>query len=455
MKKIKLIAVPLLLSLLFSCESTAINEDDILDSPDTNENISAIVDENSNLLPSQILKEPEDFEEPLVRDLELPVIQETVVYKEEAPEEINIEETQPEEVLTQEIVTESEKDSLIEPEQVTPEQKVAELPKETAKENTPKAIKNPTSLPKAETKPEKIAEQKSPASEKKTIDADVQIPEALPQEESNPIVELPKKEVIPSREIVVNKNETITVRYPGYGWIYLGSDSENNNLVSTGRKIEEDETIYTLTAKNAGTQIHHFYKVDSLTGNYIDDYLKVTVTENQGSVYTIVKVPDYEEIVPQRPVSPALSSANKATVQEQSVKQEVKPTEKRSFETYTPEPEEYKEEVVPPKKTVENNEYVENLDADDLLKRAKELFDEKKYIESNKYVTSFLEIATSNRDEGLYLKGQILEQDGETKNIKESISTYETIVNNYPESYYWDDAHKRIIYLNRFYIQIR
>lgn len=463
MKKIALLLVTFSSIILFSCASdSAENQDDeILDSPAT------LVSENlqDEDLPSSHLVEPEDFEEPLVRDLE--PVEETAVPN--ITKITTVPELEPYE--TKEVViTPEENAQTNEPAEKTDlsenkitENKVKEAPKaqntNTKIDNTKK---DTVSLPKEN----KVSEQKKEEpkntanNQTKTVEKNetplVEV-EAETINPVNPIMDTEPVKHLPSRSVTVNTNETLTVKYPGYGWIYLGSDSEYNNLVSTGRKIENEETIYTLTAKKPGTQLHHFYKVDSITGEYIDDFLEVNVTDNSGSVYTVVQAPDYKEIIPERAVIPAVSSSKKApetTASENRV--EVKPNEKRNFEVYTPELTDDKEEpVITQKPAAPKEEYIENLDADDLLKKAKELFDEKKYTDSQKYLTSFMEIATKDRDEGLFLQGQIFEQDGKTKNIKEAINSYQSIVDNYPESYYWDDANKRIIYLNRFYIQIR
>lgn len=263
---------------------------------------------------------------------------------------------------------------------------------------------------------------------------------------------------VPSRKVKLNRNETLSVVYPGYGWIYMGSDAEENNLVSTGRKTNDFSTTYTLTAKKSGTQVHHFYKMDYLTGEYIDDYLEVTVEPEKGSVYTIVTAPDYATVVPQKPEKPAKSTATKkAELTDGSILDtEVLPNDKRDFIEYIPE-----NLVRTPDTEVElpaqeqQNPYTEVLNADDLLSTARRLYNEKKYEEAYTCLTAFFEIATSKRDEGLMLKGKVLEADSPKKNIKEAIRAYDTLINSYPESKYWDEANKRVIYLNRFYIEIR
>lgn len=275
--------------------------------------------------------------------------------------------------------------------------------------------------------------------------------------------------VVPSRKVTLKKGEMLQVIYPGSGWIYLGSLSEYNNLESRGRKVGDTQTIYTLYAKSAGTQIHHFYKTDNLTGNFIDDYLEVTVLDIKGSITTCVRAPEYSLIVPKQPERPALASTKNLT-EEETTPQEINLTQPQNTlinaninelpddkknEEYV---EKTKTEIESLNKSVETISESEinyyNFQADDLLKLAKELYQKKDYAQSYKAVQTFLIIATDKVDEGLYLKGQILEADNSLKDIKNAITTYEDLIQNYPSSSLWDDANKRITYLKRFYIDI-
>ena len=455
MKKYLFILATLLTFLFFSCASEAEseNEDDIIAPAviEDTETDNASISEVEALLPSELLPEPEDFEEPLVRDLDIKDIP-SLINEDKIIEEPIIETTK----TTAEIEIENQENNN-QPIELNSDS-ISSM-QETQLETNKQQTQNPTE--------NKIQDTKKIPDSKKTEEVSNQneAPETKPSvkneimEEEKAIVPLMEKEpeqIVPSRKVTVNTNETLSITYPGYGWIYLGSESENNNLVSTGRKVENEETVYTLTAKRAGTQLQHFYKVDTITGNFIDDWIEVEVLDNKGSVYTIVKAPDYAEIVPERPETPAVASSKKNISTAEILEKEVKPTEKRSYENYVPEPEVVNTtvtETIIPEPSV--NDYKENLSADDLLLKAQSLFNEKQFVESQKYVNNFLEIATNRRDEGLFLQGQILEQDGVTKNIKESIASYTNLIENFPESDLWDAANKRIIYLNRFYIQIR
>ena len=291
-----------------------------------------------------------------------------------------------------------------------------------------------------------------------------------------PVIEIqeePEEIIItPSRSVSLKKGETLVITYPGSGWIYMGSTSEYNNLASRGRKLGTTDTKYTLLAKEAGTQVHHFYKVDNLTGEYIDDYIEVTVLEKKGSSATVVNAPDYKEVVPKKAETPAKSSTTKkkeaeAQAQkqaEQEAKSEAK-TETRPAPAAASKPAAKTETKTEDTVIViddEETEVVEVLeegvesipDLESYMTQAKSLIQSKDYVKAYNALTTYLEYANDGRDEALYMLGQLLESDSSIKNIKEAINTYQSLCDSYPASKYWDSANKRIIYLKRFYIDI-
>ncbi len=83
------------------------------------------------------------------------------------------------------------------------------------------------------------------------------------------------------------------------------------------------------------------------------------------------------------------------------------------------------------------------------------MYNEKEYSAALKKLNQFFEFSTDNRDEALYLKGQILEAKSEVRDIKGALEAYTSLTKNYPASKLWDDANKRIIYLKRFYLEVR
>ena len=295
-----------------------------------------------------------------------------------------------------------------------------------------------------------------------------------------PVIEIqeePEEIIItPSRSVSLKKGETLVITYPGSGWIYMGSTSEYNNLASRGRKLGTTDTKYTLLAKEAGTQVHHFYKVDNLTGEYIDDYIEVTVLEKKGTSSTVVNAPDYKEVVPKKAETPAKSSTTKKKEAEAQAQKQAEEEAKAQAKTETTT--EAKATAATASKSSaktetktedtvividdEETEVVEVLeegvesipDLESYMTQAKSLIQSKDYVKAYNALTTYLEYANDGRDEALYMLGQLLESDSSIKNIKEAINTYQSLCDSYPASKYWDSANKRIIYLKRFYIDI-
>lgn len=115
----------------------------------------------------------------------------------------------------------------------------------------------------------------------------------------------PESVVTPSRTMAVQTNQLFSVEYPGNGWIYQGNIDENGlrdmrqrNFVFGGRKLNSQNQSYTLCALRSGAYLLHFYKNDVLSGNYIDDYLEVVVSEGAAGDAVILKAPDYAEVIP-------------------------------------------------------------------------------------------------------------------------------------------------------------
>ncbi len=307
------------------------------------------------------------------------------------------------------------------------------------------------------------------------------------EESIEPTIEIETEEeaqeeiiIVPSRSVTLKKGETLVITYPGNGWIYMGSTSEYNNLASRGRKLGTTDTKYTLLAKESGTQIHHFYKVDNLTGEYIDDYIEVTVLEKKGKSSTVVSAPDYSELVPKKPESPAKASPKPApkieTVEEAATTETPAPAAKAQPQPQPqpqPEAKAEAEAIVEPQNESqdnsedsvieieseddvividEDNENAEELET--IMEQARTSLSSKKYDDAYPALVQYLELSTDNRDEALYLLGQILESNSKYKDIKQAVETYQTLCDNYPASKYWDKANKRIVYLKRFYINI-
>lgn len=110
-------------------------------------------------------------------------------------------------------------------------------------------------------------------------------------------------QILPSRSVSLKIGQYLDVSYPGKGWTYIGEpdkDSGKDGLLAYSmRRIGSADTTFSLLAKKAGDTTLHFYKNDVLLGEYIDDYLSVTVENERGAGR--VRAPSYADIVPAQP----------------------------------------------------------------------------------------------------------------------------------------------------------
>lgn len=283
-----------------------------------------------------------------------------------------------------------------------------------------------------------------------------------------------EKDITPSRSVTLKKFEYLDVTYPGTGWIYMGLTDNSKDLAYFGRKLGTKDTKFSLQARAAGTKIIHFYRNDPLTGQYLDDYVEVIIQAENGSNKTHIEAPEYKLPV-QKKIKPVIKSEEEtpenteeiealpsADAAKAPVKTSSSPavTEKAAAQTSTTNntTSTAKENVNAVETQASQAEAANTVPAatpDSLLKEAQVLYNEKEYSAALNKLNNFLEYSTDNGDEALYLKGQILEAKSDVRDIKGAIDAYTTLTKNYPASKLWDSANKRIIYLKRFYLEVR
>lgn len=271
----------------------------------------------------------------------------------------------------------------------------------------------------------------------------------------------------PSRSMTAKNNQYVDIIYPGRGWIYMGEDEGKDQILRYfGRKLGTENTTFTLRTTKSGETVLHFYKNDVLKGEYIDDYLEIKVLEESAKPNERAKAPSYEESVPQKPVR----LEKKAETQEETQKtDEIQSIEEKNSDN---EQKLSSQDETNLKQNDVSNEVSNNvsnnsnnvskpeqkkslkIDTKNLLEQAKKDFEAKSYAQALSEVQQYLDTQNTRIDEALFLQGQILEADSEVKNIKSAIDSYNSLIKNYPASTLWQEANRRKIYLNRYYVNI-
>ena len=449
------------------------------DSPETSDtNTETDSDQEVLFIEEKVeLQEPEDFEEPVV----ITLLPEELVETEsqaEAPTEEK-EEPLPEEKVEVELIPELENTSDSEVAEADTEDSLSPLANENADQETQKDSVI------------EIIDDISDSSENSdnTEDDVISVGDGEEgavtgeEEETNNA-----EEITPSRKVTLKKMEYLDITYPGQGWIYMGITDGSKDLTYFGRKLGTENTKFTLQARNAGKKIVHFYKNDALSGQYIDDYIEVEILNQKGSNKTHIDAPEYKQPVPKKAKekinkdlakndeeismetsesSLVQTTSNSSNVSDSNSvssiendskieKQTSAPKETKNVEGVLEQEEEGRGGERTSSSSIEKTEDKNSLtDSNTLLQEAQVLYNEKEYKLALEKINSFLESATSKRDLGLYLQGQILEAKSEVQNIKAAIEAYSTLTKNYPASKRWDDANKRMIYLKRFYLEVR
>lgn len=321
--------------------------------------------------------------------------------------------------------------------------------------------------------------------------------------------------IVPSRKISIKLGEKILITYPGLNWKFYGITDNSKDVELIERNKIRTNTTFEFITKNSGIKILHFYKFDNVTQNYIDDFIEIEIiSENSEDEVLDVSLLEEEKSNVEKtetktveaPKYKKVESAKKIGTKKQ-IKEENQNKEKTESKE-TDKIEEVQKEIEKEEKVIQNkNKVVKKLEdskvsktsdeetnknkvqkqvvqkketevkkseekatleeeneespslskseIDDLLISAKKLYNEKKYKESLEKVNLFLELSVEKRDEALFLQGQLYESQSNVKNIKKALESYNSIISNYPSSKVWEDANKRIIYLNRFYLKGR
>ncbi len=279
--------------------------------------------------------------------------------------------------------------------------------------------------------------------------------------------------IVPSRTMTVKNNQYVDVVYPGRGWIYIGEEGENDSPLFRyfGRKLGSENTTFTVRSIKNGKTLLHFYKNDVLTGSYIDDYLEILVTEEGAFANERITAPSYAEVVPKK-INTNAEQKNLATLANEETKDKSQENSTENLQDLTAqsvsdnstESKNNGQNSIQLENNIQQQNELENTkkqksakkrnSQNSLLEQAKESLKNKDYENALDEIQEYLDTQNIKIDEALYVQGQILEADSSVRNIKSAIDSYDSLIKHYPSSKFWQDANKRKIYLNRYYINI-
>jgi hypothetical protein len=314
-----------------------------------------------------------------------------------------------------------------------------------------------------------------------------------------------------SRTVKAVAGQYIEIPFRGPGWVYLGEFGSRRGVSYDSRRIEDEGMTFVFRADEEGTYSLKFNRQDFVRDYILNDYVKVIVEPppiSAGSawsnprtaperVYALPRWPlalDSEgraadTQAPAAPLSgpergqqpnaqPGAAQAGSATVTPDAV-QPQPGTGGQSGANQSAGTGERPGEVMPAGAAASGTPPEDAgtasagmpdasgagavqpaaavpVTAEDWLKKARDEYEAGRIAGALGTLDQFMIRFPGGSDEALWLYGQSYEANNEaTRNIRQALECYRRLTGEYPQSNRYDDAQRRIVYLERFYFNIR
>ncbi|MDR0464767.1 MAG: hypothetical protein LBG94_06595 [Treponema sp.] len=322
-----------------------------------------------------------------------------------------------------------------------------------------------------------------------------------------------ESEIIFSRIVRATVGQILEIPFRGNGWVYLGELASRRGIDYSSRRNDTDGQSFIFALEEAGTYVLKFYRQDFIRNFIFNDHVQVIVGEVPAAVTgwfnpsydrgRVVAQPRWPSAIEEaqlisgtRPSSePVVSGAffipgagnngqgaSSAPISQSSAvaaqsappQSSAAPTQTTPSQTtassstqgafsadpfpggtqvYSPQAADSQlndfpvtNETVPPPPLIP---------ADVLLQSARESFDRGNIASALTTLAQYMDSYPAGSDEALWLLGQSFEANSPNRDILRSLDNYRRLTNEYPQSDRFEDARRRISYLERFYITIQ
>lgn len=307
-------------------------------------------------------------------------------------------------------------------------------------------------------------------------------------------------EIIYSRVVRCTVGQIVEIPFRGTGWVFLGELASRRGIVYGSRRLDTEGQTFIFTVEEAGTYSLKFYKQDFIRDFIINDYVQVIAGESsaasgsgwfnppfdRGRVTAEPRWPtalEEAEILKRassgpRPNSapPVYTPSESSPAKEAASPQEEAPSREAPSSSHAaekppaaePPPDSQERSQESEQSPAADNtvtdgkpadkadaETIEKLPPQEMIKKAKELFDGGNTSAAIAILDKFREFYPEGSDELYWLYGQFYEANTPSRDILLSLDYYRRIINEYPQSLRYNDARRRIAYLERFYINIQ
>ncbi len=346
-------------------------------------------------------------------------------------------------------------------------------PKQSLKETPEPAAVGP-SQPAARTAEASQASQ--PPAEKK--------PASAPRRSAAPVVDpivepvLPlappstQEYVLPSAEgqTVVSRNvsamvgERVEIPFDGSGWTYLGEKDQKEGVSYETRRFEGSGVVFVMNALQSGQYVLRFQRQDALRGLTELELIGVDVRNRPTVVAPLPSALASTQATSGAPVAateaspgavPSAAAAPPGT-SAASTGTSAPPSETVAAPSA---PAALPGGILPGAIDTSASGAAAALPPPDspegMLLAAKNELGAGRTQNALAILDKMLAKYPAGTDEAYYLYGTALEQNGPLQDIRRAYSYYKKVVDEYPESPFWDKANDRVSYIERYYFEIR
>jgi hypothetical protein len=305
-------------------------------------------------------------------------------------------------------------------------------------------------------------------------------------------------ELVFSRTVRATVGQLVVVPFRGTGWVYLGEAGAQRGIVYDSRRLDTEGQDFIFRTEATGEYALKFYRQDFIRDFILNDYVRVIVGEPPETAGTGWFGPSVDRgrviAEPRWPTSLAEAQALRADTRSSRIDAPAEtsavpppavavqppaspptvpvvppapsvppppttpppvapspPTAAPSPPTVAPSapaapvnPSSLQPPAVPPP----------DIDPESHLKKAREEFGAGHVASAISLLDQLRVYYPLETDEMLWLYGQFYEANSPSRNILTSLNYYNRLMQEYPQSSRYDDAHRRVAYLQRYYINI-
>jgi hypothetical protein len=297
-------------------------------------------------------------------------------------------------------------------------------------------------------------------------------------------VEIPEPGILYSRVVRATVGQLVEIPFRGTGWVYLGELASRPGIVYGSRRLDPEGQSFIFRAEAAGTYGLKFYKQDFVRDYILNDHVQVIVGEppeaaalgwfnpsvDRGRVIAEPRWPSAieEAAAPGRPAQPPVAPSGAGGASGAAVT----PSGSGGAQGAAAAPGGVRENVLPPvsdegviplrppaavqaPEAAGQDAGLGDLRPGDYPERARREFEAGRVAAAISILDQFRERYPSGSDEAWWLYGQFYEANSPSRDIRTALDYYRRLVREYPQSPRYNEARRRIAYLERYYINIR